>query len=153
MGISAHIQDLVESLYEFNSMVMRVDGEEKLSQQLFNIYGAHTIREALEHWTGGISTWGRRISNLQYANDTNLIASDEEEMAELVNLVKMAGKKLGLRIDTSKTKVMVVDQAKCLPLSTALSEYEKVSAFVYLDSIIEADGRLVGQNMGPNRSE
>ena len=69
-----------------------------------------------------------------------MIASDEEEMVELVNLVKIASKKLVLCINTSKTKVMMVNQAKCLPLYTALSEYEKINAFVYLDSIIKADG-------------
>ena len=61
-------------------------------------------------------------------------------MAELVNLVKMASEKLGLCINASKTKVIVVHWAKSLPVSTALSEYEKDYAFVYLGSIIEADG-------------
>ena len=54
-------------------------------------------------------------------------------------LVKIASEKLELRIDSSKTKVMVMDRTKCLPVSTALSEYEKVNAFVYLGFIIEAD--------------
>ena len=63
IGVRAHIVDLVESLYEFNSMMIRVDGEEPedfqveqglrqgyiLFPQLFNIYGEHIIREALEH--------------------------------------------------------------------------------------------------------
>ena len=33
------------------------------SPKLFNINGEHIIREALEHWTDGISIGGRRISN------------------------------------------------------------------------------------------
>ena len=108
MGVPAHVVDLVESLYRLNSMVVRVDGEKSeafqaqqgvhqkciLSPQVFNIYGEYIIREALEHWTGGISIGGRRISNLRYADDTTLIASDDEEMAELVNLVKIASEKL-----------------------------------------------------------
>ena len=80
-----------------------------LSPQLFNIYGEHIIREALEHWTGGISIGGRRIPDLQYAG-TTLIASDEEEMAELVNLVKIASEKLELHINASKIKVMILGQ-------------------------------------------
>ena len=43
---------------------------------------------------------------------------------ELVNLVKMDSKKLALRVNASKTKVMMVDI------------YEKVNAFIYLGSII-----------------
>ena len=69
-----------------------------------------------------------------------MIALDEEEMAELVNLVKMVSEKLGLRINASKMKAMLVDRAKYLPVSTALNKYEKVNAFVYLGFIIEADG-------------
>ena len=63
-----------------------------LSPQLFNIFGEHIIREALKHRTGGISIGGRRIFDLQYADDTTLIASDKVEMAVLVNLVKIARK-------------------------------------------------------------
>lgn len=52
-----------------------------LYPQLFNIYGEHIIREALEHWTNSISIGGRRISNLRYANNTALIASDEGQVS------------------------------------------------------------------------
>ena len=108
MGVPACVVGLVEFLYEFNSMVVRVDSEESeafqaeqgvdhgcvLSPQLFNIHGEHIICKTLVHWTGGISPRGRRISNLQYVNDTTLIALDEEEMEELINLVKMVRIKL-----------------------------------------------------------
>ena len=77
--------------------------------QLFNIYGERIIFEALEQWTGGISIGGRRISNLQCADDTTLIALDEQEMVEHINLVMIASKKLRLCINASKTKAMGVD--------------------------------------------
>ena len=91
-----------------------------------SLWSAYNCK-ALEHWTGGISIEEGKISNPRRANDTTLIASDEEEMTKLVNLMKIASEKLGPRNDASKTKVMVVDQAKCLPVSTALSEYENVN--------------------------
>ena len=134
--------------------MVKIDGEESeafqaeqkvrqgciLSSQLFNIYGERIIRKALEHrWTSDISIGGRRISNLRYADDTTLIASDKEEMAEHVNLVKIASEKLWLCINALKTKVTVEDQAKRLLVSIALSKYKKVNAFVYLGFIIEAD--------------
>ena len=74
-----------------------------------------------------------------------MIALDEEEMAELVNLVKIANEILALRINALKTKVMVVYRAKCLPVSTTLSEYKKVYVFVYLGFIIEANGVLLAE--------
>ena len=52
-------------------------------------------------------------------------------MAELVNLVKIVGEKLVLGINASKIKVMVVEQAECLSVFTALSKYEKVNDFLY----------------------
>ena len=107
-----------------------------LIQYLWRAYNFRCSR-TLNWW---FFVGGRRISNLRCANDTTLIASDEEEMAELVNLVKIASEELGLRINASKIKVMVVHWAKCLLVSTALSEYEKVNALVYLGSIIRADG-------------
>ena len=88
-------------------MVVKVDGEKfkafqaeqgmlqgcMLSLQLFNIYGEHIICETLEHWASDISIGGKKISNLRYVDDTTSIASDEVEMGELVNLVKIAGEK------------------------------------------------------------
>ncbi len=35
-----------------------------------------------------ISIGGRKISNLRYADNTTLIAADEEEMAEMIDRVK-----------------------------------------------------------------
>ena len=58
-------------------------------------------------------------------------------MEELVYLVKIVSEKVGLSINASKSKVMMVDWAKCLPVFTALSNYEKVNAFVYLGFINE----------------
>ena len=52
--------------------------------QLFNPYGEH-----------GMSIGKKRISNLRYADHTTLIALGEDGMAELVNLAKIASKKLG----------------------------------------------------------
>lgn len=78
MVVPSYIVNLEEFLYEFNAMVMEVDGEKSkafqaeqgvrqgyvLSRQLFNISGEDIIQDALEHWTCGISVGGRRISNL-----------------------------------------------------------------------------------------
>lgn len=60
----------------------------------------------LENWSGGILISGRKISNLQYAGDTTLVAATEKEI-----LVKTVSERLGLciNISTAKTKVTVVD--------------------------------------------
>ena len=137
MGVPAYIADLVKSLYEFNSKVARVDGEESkafraeqwvrqgcvLFPKLFNIYGEHIIRKAPEHWTVSISSGERRISDLRYADDTTLTAPNEKEMVELVNLVKMANENLELSTNPSKMKVMMVNPGQ---MSSSFYSSERV---------------------------
>lgn len=95
------------------------------------------MREPLDNWNDGILTGRRKISNLSYVDDTTLIASDEEEITKLSSRVKTVSKKLGLRFNATKTKVMVIDRAECLLVSTG--QAEKFKNFVYLGSMIEAN--------------
>lgn len=52
-----------------------------LSQLLFIIYIIYIIRET---WDGGIALGGRKISNLRYADETLIIAKDEEELENIL---------------------------------------------------------------------
>ena len=47
---------------------------------------------------------GRNINNLRYANDTTLMAESKEELKSL--LMKDKSGKVGLKLDTQKTKIM-----------------------------------------------
>ena len=44
---------------------------------------------------------------LRYADDTTLMAESEEELKSLLMKVKEEGKKVGLKLNTQKTKIMV----------------------------------------------
>ena len=68
------------------------------------------------------------------------VAANEEELTDLIRLVRMISEDLGLFINVGKTKVMVVDRAGHLPESEALNEFEKVNSFMYLGSLVDADG-------------
>ena len=47
---------------------------------LFNLYAEHIMRNAgLDEAQAGIRIVGRNISNLRYAEDTTLMAENEEE--------------------------------------------------------------------------
>ena len=50
---------------------------------------------------------GRNINNLRYADDTTLMAESEEKLKSLLVKVKEEGKKVGLKLNTQKTKIMV----------------------------------------------
>ena len=46
------------------------------------------------------------ISNLRYADDTTLMAESEEELKNLLMKVKGESKKVGLKLNIQKTKIM-----------------------------------------------
>ena len=54
--------------------------------------------------------------------------------------MKAVSKELGLCINTSKVKVMIIGLTGCLPRSDILKEYGKVGRFVYLGSTVQVSG-------------
>ena len=59
----------------------------------------------LEEAQAGIKIAGRNIKNLKYADDTSLMAESEEELKSLLK-VKEQSEKVGLKLNTQKTKIM-----------------------------------------------
>ena len=60
----------------------------------------------LEETQAGIKIVGRDINNLRYADDTTLMAESEEELKSLLMKVKEESEKVGLKLNTQKTKIM-----------------------------------------------
>ena len=60
----------------------------------------------LDEAQAGIKIAGRNINNLRYADDTTLMAESEEELKSLLMRVKEEGEKVGLKLNTQKTKIM-----------------------------------------------
>ena len=66
-----------------------------LSPCLFNIYAEYIMRNArLDELKAGIKIAGRNINNLRHADNTTLMAEDEEELKSLLMKVKERVKKL-----------------------------------------------------------
>ena len=61
----------------------------------------------LEEAQAGIKIAGRNINNLKYADDTTLMGESEEELKSLLMKVKEESKKVGLKLNIQKTKIMV----------------------------------------------
>ena len=59
-----------------------------------------------EEAQAGIMIARRNINNLKYADDTTLIAENEEELQSLLMKVKDESKKVGLKLNIQKTKIM-----------------------------------------------
>ena len=66
-----------------------------LSPCLFNLYAEYTMRNAgLDEAQAGIKIARRNINNFRYADDTTLMAENEEERKSLLMKVKQKSEKL-----------------------------------------------------------
>ena len=80
------------------------------SPYLFNPFAKYIMKNAgLDEAQAGIKTARRNINNLRYADDTTLMAESEEELKSLLMKVKEESKKVGLKLNIQKTKIMASD--------------------------------------------
>ena len=78
-----------------------------LSPCLFNLYAEYIMRNAgLEETQAGIKIAGRNINNLRYTDATTLMAESEGELKSLLMKVQEESEKVGLKLNTQKTKIM-----------------------------------------------
>jgi len=86
----------------------------------------------------GIKIAGRKINNLRYADDTTLMAESKEELKNLLMKVKEKVKKVGLKLNIQKTKIM-----ESGPITSWLIDGETMDAvtdFILGGSKITVDG-------------
>ena len=78
-----------------------------MSPCLFNLHAEYIIQNAgLDEAQTGIKIAGKSINNLRYADDTTLMAESEEELKSLSMKLKEESKKVGLKLNIQKTKIM-----------------------------------------------
>ena len=92
----------------------------------------------LEETQAGIKINGRNINNLRYADDTTLMAENEEELKSLLMKVKEESEKVGLKLNIQKTKIMASGPITSWQIDG--ETVETVSDFIFLGSKITADG-------------
>ena len=63
----------------------------------------------LDEAQAGIKIAGRNINNLRYSYDTTLVAESKEELKSLLLKVKEESKKVGLKLNIQKTKIIASD--------------------------------------------
>ena len=84
----------------------------------------------------GIKTW-RNINNLKYADDTTFMAESKEELRSLLMKVKEDSKKVGLKLNIQKTKIMASGPITSWQIDG--EAVETVTDFIFLDSKITTD--------------
>ena len=91
----------------------------------------------LEETQAGIKIAGRNINNFRYADDTTLMAESEEELKSLLMKVKES-KKVGLKLNIQKTKIMA--SGPIISWEIYGKTVETVTYFILGGSKITADG-------------
>ena len=81
---------------------------------------------------------GRNINNLRHADNTTLMAEDEEELKSLLMKVKEESEKAGLKLNIQKTKTMASGPITSWQIDR--ETMETVTYFIFLISKITADG-------------
>ena len=110
-----------------------------LSPCLFNFYAEYIMKNTgLEEVQTRIKIAQRNIRKLRYANDTTLMAESEEKLKSLLMKVKEESKKVGLKLNIRKTKIMASGPITSWEIDG--ETVETVSDFNFLGSKITADG-------------
>ena len=119
MGIPHHLTCFLRNLYADQEAIVRTGHGRTdwfhigkgvyqgciLSPCLFNLYAEYIMRNTgLEEAQGGFKIAGRNINNLRYADDTTLIAENEEELKSLLMKLKEESEKVGLKFNIQKMK-------------------------------------------------
>ena len=91
----------------------------------------------LEEAQAGIKIVGRNINSLRYADETTLMAESEEELKSLLMKMKEESKKVGLKFNIQKTKIMASGPITSWQIDG--ETVETVAEFILLGSKITAD--------------
>ena len=153
MGIPDHLTSLLRNLYAGQEATVRTGrgttdwlqikkGVRQgciLSPCLFNFYAEYIMRNAgLEETQAGIKIVRRNINHLRYADDTTLMAENEEGLKSLLMKVKEESEKVGLKLNIQKIEFMTSSPITSWEIDG--ETVETVSDFIFLGSRITADG-------------
>ena len=95
----------------------------------------------LEEAQAGIKIAERNLNNLRYADNTTLMADNEEELKSLLMKVKVDSEKVGFKLNIQKTKIMASGPITSWEIDE--ETVETVSDFIFLGSKITADGDCI----------
>ena len=92
----------------------------------------------LDEAQAGIKTAERYINNLRYADNTTLMAENEEELKSLLMKMKEESETAGLKLNIQKTKIKATGPITSWQIDG--ERVETVADFIFLGSKITADG-------------
>ena len=152
MGLPEHLTCLLRNLYAGQEARVRTGHATTdwfqigkgvrqgciLSPCLFNFYADIMRNAGLEETQAGIKIARRNINNLRYADDSILMEESEEELKSLLMKMQEESEKVGLKLNTQKTKIMASGPITSWEIDG--ETVETVADFIFLGSKITADG-------------
>uniref|UniRef100_A0A8D8UAM4 Craniofacial development protein 2 n=1 Tax=Cacopsylla melanoneura TaxID=428564 RepID=A0A8D8UAM4_9HEMI len=145
---------LIRELYKGQKVVVRVENEETeeviigrgvrqgccMSPALFNLYAEKLLEEALIN-ERGIVVGNENLKNIKYADDQAVLAESIVDLQRMVENIKEAGKKYGMKINAGKTKVMKIGrEEERMNVVLEGQTLEQVEHFRYLGGMIYSNG-------------
>ena len=91
----------------------------------------------LDEAQAGIKIAGRNINNLKYIGDTTFMAESEEDLKSLLMKVKEESKKVGLKFNIQKTKIIASGPITSWQIDG--EAMKTVTDFIFLEITAEGD--------------
>ena len=112
-----------------------------LSPFLFLLAIDWVMRETTKGERNGIQwTLFDQLDDLDFADDLALLSHNHEQMQGKTTALQTTASKIGLKINTEKTKVMRINTSRTEPIRLGDNEIEDVTSFTYLGSIVDTTG-------------
>ena len=129
-----HLMRRTDSV-EKTLMLGKIEGRRRRGQQrmrwLDGWMADYIIQNSrMDEAQAGIKIAGRNINNLRYTDDTTLMAESGEELKSLLMKVKEESKRVGLKLNIQKTKIMVSSPITSWQLDG--ETMETVTDFIFL---------------------
>ena len=107
-----------------------------MSLCLFNLYAEYIIQNGgLDETQAGIKIVRRNTNNLRCADDTTLMAENEEKLKSFLMKVREESEKFGLKLNIQKTKIMASG-----PITSWQIDGKTMTDFIFLGYKINAGG-------------
>jgi endonuclease/exonuclease/phosphatase family metal-dependent hydrolase len=143
--------ETLANIYNSGTSIIRLDKEsskfeiqrgvrqgDTISPKLFNA-GLEQVFRRLSWDNKGILINGERLNHLRFADDIVLISNSCEEAEEMLNGINTESRKLGMKMNMKKTKVMYNEYVNSKPVYIGIDEVEKVNEYVYLGQLVKTE--------------
>ena len=112
-----------------------------LSPTLFSIFLERIMADALEDHEGTVSIRGSTITNLRFADNTDGLARQEQELVKLVNHLEEASTAYGMQISAEKTQLITNNtNGISIDITKDNKKLETIRSFKYLGTIVSDEG-------------